>query len=755
MATHEAVQAAYARYLVSELAHLPPLAVDRRTPAREEWHAYAARARSGIREALGFPAAPPAGDVPFEVRGHVAGVGYRIEKIVYESEADPRSRVPALLYLPDPEPAGPAPAIVVGCGHGGSKSTFYNQYACQMYARLGCIVLLPDPIGEEERHESGGIGLRGHRREHTMDRALLAGRPFVGKLVYDLVRAIDLLRARSDVDPMRIGCAGHSLGGTVTQLLTAVDDRLSLCLNSAWAADYRAFDGTVGCCFRVHRLMQFANQAELIALGAPHCAHLVLVGAIDDICEPRRTAEIVEGARRVYALYGAGDRCRLEIDPEGGHRPYHISPVALEWLCRHFGLDDARARAIRRLPLLRLGDYADQQGIAIEPLYNVPRHDRGGVTLDIRAVVRPPEALRVLSEEERRHGPFSLEPWLSAIEEDLPRLSAPGEELQAWLADREALRGRLRALLGSGPEALRWEAGHEIGAGQCSAAADARSGDHARADALDGEPTPQANTDAGASAPPPPSEGHVRAGEDPLPAVADSGAGERPRPSGADAGSPGSLLPPQSVALPGNAQCRPGGLQSPICNLQSSEHPLGVRGFAAWLLAPEGGCRSGKGIVYLPASRTRSGADPHLVAAWLAAGDVVVVLDAVRLNDNEMLLGHSATAFNVRVVRCAVDGLLARGDVLSILCWGEVDDVAAWAIALDERIGAAEIRSRGGVEPSTVQRGRHEGVVPGSARLVDAAGLWAMAAPRPLRLAPGIATPEEEARLAALQALLG
>src|SRR4051794_21759736 len=45
--------------------------------------------------------------------------------------------------------------------------------------------------------------------------------------VVDLRRAIDLLRARDDVDPKRIALVGYSLGAQATALTAGVEDRLS------------------------------------------------------------------------------------------------------------------------------------------------------------------------------------------------------------------------------------------------------------------------------------------------------------------------------------------------------------------------------------------------------------------------------------------------------------------------------------------------------------------------------------------------
>ena len=92
-------------------------------------------------------------------------------------------------------------------------------------------------------------------------------------------------------------------------------------------------------------------------------------------------------------------------------------------------------------------------------------------------------------------------------------------------------------------------------------------------------------------------------------------------------------------------------------------------------------------------------------------------------NDNELLIGRSATAFNVRLVRCAVDGLSARDDVLQVMCRSEIDDVGAWAMALDEAHHERGGSHRGGGGGLGFRQRKNGGVVPGSARVIGHSGI--------------------------------
>jgi pimeloyl-ACP methyl ester carboxylesterase len=53
------------------------------------------------------------------------------------------------------------------------------------------------------------------------------------KGIVNHIRGVDLLAARDEVDPERIGAIGHSLGGTNALLLGAFDDRVKATISSA------------------------------------------------------------------------------------------------------------------------------------------------------------------------------------------------------------------------------------------------------------------------------------------------------------------------------------------------------------------------------------------------------------------------------------------------------------------------------------------------------------------------------------------
>lgn len=123
------------------------------------------------------------------------------------SYAAPGGRVPALLVTPTSR--GRHPAVILMHGSGGSRVDFLPEAA--LLATRGIAALTLTSPFEVERNA-----------RETID----ATRRLTIRNVVDLRRAIDLLEARHDVDPGRIGLVGYSLGAQAAVLTAATEDRL-------------------------------------------------------------------------------------------------------------------------------------------------------------------------------------------------------------------------------------------------------------------------------------------------------------------------------------------------------------------------------------------------------------------------------------------------------------------------------------------------------------------------------------------------
>ena len=350
-----------------------------------------------------------------ETRDRCAWNEVVVEKIVYEVE--PGQSVPALLYLPS-HVAPPFPAMVIAMGHGESKTT-----PGPLYARLGIACLVADPNGEEERNTGGGQGTRAHDAAKVSARSRAAGRKVVGKMVWDLMMGLSYLQTRSDIDPHRLGCAGVSLGGTVTGYLLALDERLKVAIPAGWF--FRPADREIGKdCSRIpaDEFLQFMTNGELFGLAAPHCAVLAANGDADTVIDKvgflavRSLGETLEEASRIYRLFEAGDRIGMYLVPGGGHRHYYVTKMALSWAVKYLRPRGVSEADLLRMPEMCFGDWADEHGIAIEKLYNTEAHFRGLRTVDLGIDPLPADKRRCLEDDEVGSPRYTLEGWLEAAE---------------------------------------------------------------------------------------------------------------------------------------------------------------------------------------------------------------------------------------------------------------------------------------------------------------------------------------------------
>lgn len=157
--------------------------------------------------------------------------GYRVENLMFESRHD--FWVTGNLYVPNTR-SGRFPAVISPCGHYPlARMTPQYQSAYISLAKCGFVVLAYDPIGQGERRQywnpaTDVTEVGGPVFEHSMagQLLLLCGENLTAYLVWDGMRAIDYLLTRPEVDPERIGCAGHSGGGTLTKFIAVADQRV-------------------------------------------------------------------------------------------------------------------------------------------------------------------------------------------------------------------------------------------------------------------------------------------------------------------------------------------------------------------------------------------------------------------------------------------------------------------------------------------------------------------------------------------------
>jgi cephalosporin-C deacetylase-like acetyl esterase len=290
------------------------------------------------------------------VTGIVERPGYRIEKVTFESR--PRLFVTANLYMP--VAAGRHPAILSPLGHSvNGKAWPSYQKLFSNLARKGYVVLAYDPFGQGERIEYpgtrpgqsaiGGGGTSEH--EYAGRRLILLGANFGLFRAWDGIRGIDYLLTRAEVDPERIGCCGQSGGGTLTQFLAALDNRIRVAVVSEGNTENLAHDnveppGSADDAEQniVPAVAHGIDRADLLYAFAPK--PLLMTVTLHDAghtYSPEYIAsslDLVEEYKRVYGLLGAGDRVALQVTTVSHGYVYEMRRATYAWFNRWFEMKD-------------------------------------------------------------------------------------------------------------------------------------------------------------------------------------------------------------------------------------------------------------------------------------------------------------------------------------------------------------------------------------------------------------------------------
>jgi cephalosporin-C deacetylase-like acetyl esterase len=420
--------------------------------AQAEWMERSEALRQRVREVLTLPVERVDPDPVTHRR--LESDGYTIECVTYASE--PGSRVTAALYLP--AAAGTSaqriPAVVIACGHGGSKSSPYAQYAGQLYAKLGFACLVPDTIGEEERDNRGRMGSRGHDLYHLGDQnpefiRTKLKRMVLGKIVWDLIRGIDYLQTRPEVDGRWISVAGSSLGGASAGGVAIVDQRVRAAIISGWAFRKRYGETTKYCTRMPYaEFAGFMGFDEMTALLAPHAATLFMIGERDAIVDPdeagaatvRELRAHIASAHRILSAAGVDGVIEAFVEPGADHRPYIISHGAADWIIRHGSPPGRHPTAPQGA--IRYGDWVEANGQRIEPLYAIESRHAGLAMPDIGAIYRDRRELACFPDRAAPTPEYSMQGWIDAV------LGGGGETGEAG-KPQSSRRNFLRALTGS------------------------------------------------------------------------------------------------------------------------------------------------------------------------------------------------------------------------------------------------------------------------------------------------------------------
>jgi cephalosporin-C deacetylase-like acetyl esterase len=280
---------------------------------------------------LGLDPMPKKTPLNARFMGALERTGYRVEKIVFESM--PGLYVTGNLYLPG-QRSGKVPAVVYVCGHApgpwGAKVQY--QHHGIWLARHGYAAFVIDTL---EFAEVPGL----HHGTHDLGMWYWhsLGYTPAGPEVWNAIRALDYLETRPEVDAKHVAITGISGGGAVTWFTAAADQRFevgaSVC--GTWTVGRHVeLNAVFENCDCIYFVNPFQDDLPTVgALIAPR--PFKMLSAKRDPSFPQAGYhEAFQLTRRIYDLYGAGDRV-AEYEHDAPHQD--ILPFrkeAYEWINR-------------------------------------------------------------------------------------------------------------------------------------------------------------------------------------------------------------------------------------------------------------------------------------------------------------------------------------------------------------------------------------------------------------------------------------
>jgi dienelactone hydrolase len=257
--------------------------------------------------------------------------GYRREKVVFNSR--PGMSVLGYVLIPD-NARRPVPTVICLPGHGRGvddivgidehgrerldKSGYQHDFAIQV-AEAGMAAVAIEPLAFGCRRDPRNVrrGLSTNACQPTAGSALLLGHTMIGWRVWDVMRTIDYIAERPELDARRVGCMGISGGGTVTLFSAALDPRIKAAMVSGYLNTFRDSIGSISHCIDnyVPGILNWAEMYDIAGLIAPR-ALFVESGEKDNIFPIQASIDSFKEVKKIYEAFGAADRVEQEVFPD-------------------------------------------------------------------------------------------------------------------------------------------------------------------------------------------------------------------------------------------------------------------------------------------------------------------------------------------------------------------------------------------------------------------------------------------------------
>ncbi|MFN0102689.1 MAG: alpha/beta hydrolase family protein [Bryobacteraceae bacterium] len=323
-----------------------PLALTYKPGNKRATEAWQKKLRAKVQELVGgFPKdKTPLQPVTLEVRDFPT---YRREKFVIQTQPG----MAQLGYLLTPLNAkGPLATMICVPGHGRGvddivgiddkgrdrtdKAGYQHDFAIQV-VEAGLAAVAVEPIGfgcrRDERTRKKTLGTSAC--QPVAGAALLLGETMVGWRTYDVMRTVDWIETRKDLDPARVGLMGISGGGTVTTFATALEPRIKVAMISGYLNTFKASIVAMSHCIDnyVPGILNWCENYDVASLIAPRPLY-VESGDRDNIFPIAASKEAFANVKRVYTALGAPEAAQHEVF--SGEHLFH-GGAGIPFLAKH------------------------------------------------------------------------------------------------------------------------------------------------------------------------------------------------------------------------------------------------------------------------------------------------------------------------------------------------------------------------------------------------------------------------------------
>jgi dienelactone hydrolase len=208
-----------------EQAVLAERVVWEKVNTRDDWERFRDERIGALKRSIGkFPPEKP--PLQTRVTARHDGDGYRLENVIFQVR--PQYWMTANLYLPA-KAAQPVPAILIVHSQHYPKTQGELHDMGELWARAGSAVLIIERPGYGERTETTPWYRQGYGSRFNFTKQLfLVGESYSGWAAWDVIRSVDFLYERPDIDKSRIILLGSVAGGgEIAGVAAALDERIT------------------------------------------------------------------------------------------------------------------------------------------------------------------------------------------------------------------------------------------------------------------------------------------------------------------------------------------------------------------------------------------------------------------------------------------------------------------------------------------------------------------------------------------------